>query len=110
MGRDLLRQIRLDWHNLHKIPSNLESSLEALLIKHQAVFAGKVKGFTAKLYVSSDTQPCFYVPKPVPHFLRAKLKKELQHLESLGILEPVQFSDWAVPIVPVMKANSEICV
>ena len=43
MGRDLLQQI---WQSLHKIQSNLESSLEALSIKHQAVFAeglGKVK-------------------------------------------------------------------
>lgn len=113
MGRDLLQQIRLDWHSLHKIQSNLESSLEALLIKHQAVFAeglGKVKGFTAKLYVSPDAQPCFYRPRPVPHSLRAKLEKELQHLESLGIIEPVQFSDWAVPIVPVVKSNGEIRV
>ena len=51
-----------------------------------------------------------YRPRPVPHSLRAKLEKELQHLESLGIIEPVQFSDCAVPIVPVMKANSEIRV
>ena len=113
MGRDLLQQIRLDWHSLHKIQSNLQSSLEALLIKHQAVFAeslGKVKGFTAKLHVSPDAQPCFYRPRPVPHSLRAKLEKELQHLESLGIIEPVQFSDWAVPIVPVVKSNGEIRV
>ena len=113
MGRDLLQQIRLDWHSLHQIQSNLNSSLEALLTKHQAVFAeglGKVKGFTAKLHVSPDAQPCFYKPRPVPHSLRTKLEKELKHLESLGIIEPVQFSDWAVPIVPVLKTNGELRV
>ena len=36
--------------------------------------------------------------------------KQLQHLESLGIIEPVQFSDWAAPIVPVFKANGELHV
>ena len=46
----------------------------------------------------------------MPHSLRAKLKKKLQYLESLEIIEPVQFSDWVVPIVPVVKANGEIHV
>ena len=36
--------------------------------------------------------------------------KQLQHLESLGIIELVQFSDWAAPIVPVFKANGELHV
>ena len=87
--------------------------VEALLTKHQAVFAeglGKVKGFTAKLRIDSDAQPCFYRPRSVPHSLCAKLEKELQQLKSSGIIEPVQFSDWAVPIVPVLKANGELRV
>ena len=46
----------------------------------------------------------------VPYFIRNKLEKQLQHLESLGIIEPVQFSDWAAPIVPVLKANGELRV
>ena len=79
--------------------------MEALLIKHQAIFAGKVESFTAKLHASQDAQPCFYRPRPVPHFLRAKLEKELQHLESSGIIEPVQFTDWAVPIASMVKAS-----
>ena len=39
MDRGLLQQIRLDWHSLHQVQSNLKSSLEALLTKHQAVFS-----------------------------------------------------------------------
>ena len=69
-----------------------------------------MKGFTAKFHVNPDAQPCFYRPRSVPHSLRSKLEKELKHLESLGIIEPVQFSDWAVPIVPVLKANSQVHV
>ena len=113
MGRDWLQQITLDWHSLHKIRANHNSALESLLEKHRDVFAdglGKVKNFTAKLHVSPDAQPRYYRPRSVPHSLRAKLDKQLQHLESLGIIEPVQFSDWAAPIVPVLKANGELRV
>ena len=110
MGRDWLQQITLDWHSLHQIQANHNAALESLLAKHQDVFAdglGKVKNL---LHVSPDAQPRYYGPRPVPHSLRAKLDKQLQHLESLGIIEPVQFSDWAVPIVPVLKANGELRV
>ena len=69
-----------------------------------------MENFTAKLHVSPDAQPCYYRPWPVPHSLCTKLEKQLQHLESLGIIEPVQFSDWGALIVPVIKANSELCV
>lgn len=30
---------------------------------------------------------------------------ELGRLENLGVIEPVQFSEWASQIVPVCKAN-----
>ena len=33
---------------------------------------------------------------------------ELKRLESEGILEKVTFSDWASPIVPVVKPNGEV--
>ena len=113
MGRDWLQQITLDWHSLHQIQATHNTVLESLIAKHQEVFAdglGKVKNFTAKLHVSPDAQPRYYRPRPVPHSLRTKLEKQLQHLESLGIIEPVQFSDWAAPIVPVLKANGELRV
>ena len=113
MGRDWLQQITLDWHSLHQIQATHNTALESLIAKHQEVFAyslEKVENFTAKLHVSPDAQPCYYRPWPVPHSLRTKLEKQLQHLESLGIIEPVQFSDWAALIVPVLKANGELRV
>ena len=113
MSRDWLQQITLDWHSLHHIRANHNSAVESLLAKHQDVFAeglGKVKNFAAKLHVSPDAQPRYYRSRLVPHSLRAKLEKQLLEPESLGIIEPVQFSDWAAPIVPVLKANGELRV
>ena len=37
-----------------------------------------------------------------------KVETELGRLESTGIISPVQFCDWAAPIVPVMKSNGTI--
>ena len=35
------------------------------------------------------------------------MEAELQRLEDAGIIEPVQFADWAAPIVPVVKSDKE---
>ena len=35
------------------------------------------------------------------------VEKELNRLVSEGTLEPVQFSEWAAPIVPVLKKDKQ---
>ena len=37
--------------------------------------------------------------------LREKVEAELEKLERLGIIIPVQHSEWAVPVVSVLKNN-----
>ena len=41
----------------------------------------------------------------MPYFLREKLEKELDRLVNEGTLEAVQTSDWASPIVTVLKPD-----
>lgn len=33
---------------------------------------------------------------------------ELEHLEHEGVIEPVQFSNWAAPILPVVKRDGSV--
>ena len=40
--------------------------------------------------------------------MKAKVDTELMCLQNEGIIEPVQFSDWAIPIVPVLKADGNV--
>ena len=39
--------------------------------------------------------------------MREKVKKELQNLETQGIITPIKFSKWAAPIVPVLKHDKQ---
>ena len=52
--------------------------------------------------------PNFLKPPSVPYILRERIEKELDQLLNEGIIEPVQFSDWAAPIVPIVKASGRI--
>ena len=46
--------------------------------------------------------------RPVPYALKAKVELELDRLQSEGILSPVEFSEWAAPIVPVVKQDGTV--
>ncbi len=37
--------------------------------------------------------------------MKGKVEEELERLQKLGIIEPVQFSRWSAPIVPVLKED-----
>ena len=58
-----------------------------------------------KLQLKPDAVPRFHRPSPIPYALRDEVKAELEKLEKDGILEKVDHSDWAAPIVVVKKAN-----
>ena len=63
---------------------------------------------TVKIHVDSSKPPRFFKPRPVPYALRRRVKQELERLQRDGIIEPVQFSEWAAPVVPVMKQDGRI--
>ena len=47
-------------------------------------------------------------PRQVTYALRSKVEAELDRLEQEGIIKPVQFAEWAAPIVPVVKKDGSI--
>ena len=46
--------------------------------------------------------------RPVASAMKEKIEKELKRLTSLGILEPIQFSEWTSPIIPVLKSDRSV--
>ena len=69
---------------------------------------GMVRGATAKLHVDPQARPRFYRPRSVPYTMKEKVELELDHLHQQGIIEPIQFSEWAAPIVPMLKQNGGV--
>ena len=85
--------------------------MEKLLAKHSKLFRpelGTLQGMEAKIFVPQNAQPRFYKPRPVAYSLKSKVEQELERLQKAGVITPVQFSDWAAPIVPVVKSDGNI--
>ena len=111
LGRDWLQKIRLDWQALHHLRAAPPTNLQTILDCHEAVFKdelGCVKGVTATIAIDQQAQPRFCKPRTVPFALRGKVEQELFRLEKAGVIESVQFSKWAAPIVPVLKRDGSL--
>ena len=110
-GRDWLRAINLDWKQLHHMQAARQQPLQDILDKYSDLFKdemGILKGTKVTIHIQPDARPRFFRPRPVPYALRGKVEAELQRLQNVGVIEPVQFSDWAAPIVPVLKKDGSL--
>ncbi len=61
-----------------------------------------MNGVKAKIHMEAEETPKFFKARTVPYSM---LEKELQ---SLGVIKPVQFSEWATPVVPVNKDDGRV--
>ena len=89
----------------------MDKELNAILEAHLTVFQeglGKVAGVKAKIYMDSSEKPQFFKARPVAYTLREKIETELDRLVKEGTIEPVEFSEWATPIVPIVKEDGTI--
>ncbi|KAK3089020.1 hypothetical protein FSP39_000173 [Pinctada imbricata] len=105
LGRDWLKSLKLNWNEMFAVKS-VDKDVDRLLEDYSEIFKdelGAVKGVTAKIYVNENENPRYFKARPVPYALKGKIESELVRLEECGIIQPVQFSEWAAPIVPVVK-------
>lgn len=100
---------------LDKIPclnsNTTRSGLNAISQRHHSVFndeLGTVKGITAKLTLKQGTVSKFCKARSVPYALKPKVEVELNKLVSQGILTKCDHSEWATPIVPVVKRDKSV--
>ena len=112
LGRDWLSKMQLNWKEIHKVHTK-QASLEEILTDHSNLLKdelGTIKGTSAKLHINPDARPRFFRPRSVPYALRTRVNQALEKLQAEGIIEPVEFSEWAAPIVPVVKRDGTIRV
>lgn len=117
MGRNWLDVFKPNWRETFRnalnvnvcAPSN--SVCDELKKRYPNCFifdSTAIKGYVANIHVKPDTVPVFQKAYPVPYGLRESIGEEINRLVKIGVLEPIQYSKWASPVVAVTKPNGEI--
>ena len=114
---DIKRMFRLDIVDIkmlnghsatQPVSSDAVKRVEALREKYGDVFdaqLGTLKQLQASINLTEGAQPKFCKARPVAYALRPKVERELDRLVESGVLSPVDHSEWATPIVPIVKKD-----
>ena len=104
-GRDWLAVLKVNWAKVYQVDK------VDFLKPYESVFSEAMctlKGMRAKFYVDDTVKPRICKPRPVPFALRANVEDELDRMQDARIIRPVEFSEWAAPIVPVLKSTGAV--
>lgn len=114
-GREWINKIKPPWKDIKMMKQSQQSQrqqqLDELLNKYKSVFSselGVLKGIKAKFHLKEDTKPVFCKPRQVPIAMKDKVGAELDNMVAKGVLTPVDYSEWAAPIVPILKKDGSV--
>lgn len=90
---------------------SVQNCLDGLIKKYANLFddeTGKIAGEQVSFTLKPNSVPVFVRARPIPFALKSRVEEEIKNLVMQDILEKVDHSDYATPIVPVVKANGKI--
>ncbi|XP_058456730.1 uncharacterized protein K02A2.6-like [Malaya genurostris] len=121
LGREWMRSLSLDWNDIlggsvnsvDKITLHppRPTAVKRLIDEFSSVFdnsIGKIEGIQAALHLKANSKPVFLKARTLPFSIRDAVEKEIKTLVESGVLLKVDRSEWATPVVPVMKSGGKI--
>ncbi|XP_064469193.1 uncharacterized protein K02A2.6-like [Ornithodoros turicata] len=114
LGREWIEKLGVDLNKLFvgaldNVPSSLTNTLET----HRELFRkglGRCQKVKVHAQLKDGASPKFFKPRPIPFALRSLVENDLERQCKNGVLTPVDYSDWATPIVVVPKPNGAVRV
>ena len=67
-----------------------------------------VKDFNVNVSLKDNAQPKHFKFRSIPFHYRKGIEDALNEMVSNNMIEPIEYSEWAMPIVPVIKSNGKI--
>ncbi|XP_063362806.1 uncharacterized protein K02A2.6-like [Cydia amplana] len=114
LGRDFIALFRLQLtpvQTVHYCNDKLLIGSTDLEKQYPKLFSGNLGLFNkykVNLRLKEDAKPVFFRARPVAFALRDTVSKEIDRLVNLGVLKPVDHSEYASPVVPVLKKNGSV--
>ena len=90
------------------VPGNGTSLLGRNWMGKRRLDLGTVMYVKASIHVKPDANPVFCKVRMFPYLMKTKVDDELDRLQSANIIEPVTYSQWTAPIVPILKSDGEV--
>ncbi len=109
LGRNWLEHIKLNWSEVFTVQET--DPVKRLTDKYSKLFDennGKIINMKAHITLQEQAKPVYRKARPVPYALKKPLETKLDSLEQQGILEKVEHSSWATPVVLVPKPDKTI--
>lgn len=113
VGRSFLQCFDITLNGINLVNNNITDNniRDILKLRYPKVFSdkpGRLKNYEANIEVRSDFKPKFVNPRPIPFCLREQVEKELLQMVKDDIIEKVEISEMASPIVIVKKKDGTI--
>ena len=115
LGRDWIKSLGISIDegsikpSIHHITNvNIETILEKFPDLFDTSSVGNLKDAYVTIDTIPDAIPKYCNARTIPHALRDKVDVELDRLLKENIIEPVKYSKWAAPVVPVLKPNKTV--
>lgn len=121
LGRDWLEKIFPGWQKSFKINSvvnkdDLNAFREKFLLeiksKYRDLFdndlSKPIKDFVVDIKMKENVKPFVHKAYNVPFSVREKVSLQLDEQEESGLLEKREYSDWASPMVAIVKPNKDL--
>ncbi|XP_031747556.1 uncharacterized protein K02A2.6-like [Xenopus tropicalis] len=108
LGRNWFSPLKISIQGIHVVTGG---SVKKVIEEFPQVFAnelGTYKGPPVSLRLDPAISPIHMKARSVPYALRPKIEAELERLTAQGVFEPVTHTQWATPIVPVLKPNGDV--
>ncbi|UYV70739.1 K02A2.6-like, partial [Cordylochernes scorpioides] len=111
LGREWLKGLNLDFSRLLSIRQVSESDIKVIINNYANLFSkelGCLKNVHIDFYLKKNTTPVFCKARSLPFSLKKKVENEIDGMVNEGILQPIEYANWAAPIVPVLKKDGSL--
>ena len=112
-GRDLMNKVGIKLIGIDeslKVHNVCNTDLNVSLDNYSINENKPISVVEAKIYLKDNAVPKFIRARQVPLALKESVEKALDKLVDEGKIKSVAFSEWAAPIVPVLKKGGDIRV
>lgn len=116
LGRQWLAELGIEIPKLcvNSLKTNVfdkDKIVNSIISRHKALFdetLGRFNGGTVSLCVRAGAQPVYCRARALPYALRDRVDAELDAMLAADVIEPVDRSDWATPLVIARKGDGGI--